>query len=206
MIIQGNRVFIAGQFMPAQIKENAGKIVAVLPHGAEIPDVDYGDKSIVPGFIDLHTHGMGGYSADEPSPQGLIKWLTALPSEGVTSFLPTTTTQNKEDTIAALQNISAVKNNKPHGAEIIGVHLEGPFLDSTFRGMHKTEFLKSPAVVEFQEYQQASGGNIRYVTTACEHDKDFALIQYASSNHVTVSIGHTGATLEGALLAVANGA
>lgn len=206
MIIQSSRVFVSGQFVPAQIYLHEGKIAGVMPYGASVPDTDYGDRMVVPGFIDIHTHGMGGYSADEPSHKGLIKWLETLPSEGVTAFLPTTTTQGKENTIKALKNIAAVMKQKHTGAEILGIHLEGPFLDSEYRGMHMKEYLRVPSVEEFIEYQQAAENSVKYLTVACEHDRNFSLIRYASQNGVTVSIGHSGAGFENVMLALANGA
>lgn len=206
MIIQSKRVFISGQFVPAQIHVDEGKITKITSYGALTPDADYDSKLIVPGFIDIHAHGMHGYSGDDPSPEGLIKWLKALPSEGVTSFLPTTTTQSRETTIESLKNIAAVKKQKHTGAEIIGVHLEGPYLDQSYKGMHMKEHLRVPDVEEFIEYQRVSDNLIKYITVACENDKDYALIRYASQNGVTVSIGHSGASFETAMLALANGA
>jgi N-acetylglucosamine-6-phosphate deacetylase len=206
MIVQSKKVFIAEQFIPAQIRVDNGKISKISPYGQTNPDIDYGSKLIVPGFIDIHTHGMGGYSTDDPSPEGLVRWLKALPSEGVTSFLPATTTQSRQTTINALKNIAMVKNQRHTGAEIIGIHLEGPFLDQEYKGMHMSEFLRVPSVEEFIDYQGASNNLIRYITVACEHDKDFSLIRYASRNGVTVSIGHSGADFESAMLALANGA
>jgi N-acetylglucosamine-6-phosphate deacetylase len=206
MIIQSTRVFIAGQFIPAQIHVDNGKIVRITPYGESNPDIDYEDKSVVPGFIDIHSHGMLGYSADNPSPEGLIRWLQTLPSEGVTSFLPTTTAQSRETTIEALKNIANVKKENLAGAEIIGAHLEGPFLDLKYKGMHLEECLRDPSVEEFSEYQRISNDLIRYVTVACEHDEDYSMIRYASQNGVTVSIGHSGTDFEGAMLALANGA
>jgi len=206
MIVQSEKVFIAEQFIPAQIHVEDGKISKVSQYGQVNPDIDYGSKYIVPGFIDIHSHGMGGYSTDDPSPEGLVRWLKALPSEGVTSFLPATTTQSRQTTTEALKNIATVKNQKHTGAEIIGAHLEGPFLDQAYKGMHKPEYIRVPTVEEFIDYQRESNNLIRYLTVACEHDKDYSLIRYASRNGVTVSIGHSGADFETAMLALANGA
>ncbi|AGC68969.1 N-acetylglucosamine-6-phosphate deacetylase NagA [Thermoclostridium stercorarium subsp. stercorarium DSM 8532] len=206
MIIQSKMVFVSGQFIPAQIHMDNGKISKISPYGESVPDTDYEDKLIVPGFIDIHTHGMGGYSADDPSPEGLIKWLKALPSEGVTAFLPTTTTQSKENTVRALKNIADVMKQNHSGAEILGIHLEGPFIDYNHKGMHIKDHLRAPSVEEFMEYQKAADNSIKYMTIACEHDSDFALIRYATRNGVTVSIGHSGASFENAMLALANGA
>src|SRR5690606_37856387 len=107
MIIQSKRVFVAGQFKKAQILIDGQKIKAVFSYDQEKVDVDYGDLMLVPGFIDLHTHGAYGYAVDEGTPDGLVNWLAKLPEEGVTSFLPTTATNYKEATLKALENIAA---------------------------------------------------------------------------------------------------
>jgi len=205
MIIQGNKVFVAGQFVRAQVEIIDNKISAVLPYGTKEADVDYGDYMILPGFIDVHTHGAYGYSADEGTPEGLIKWLSKLPEEGVTAFLPTTITNRKEVTMAALSNIARVMEQKPDGAQILGAHFEGPFLDNEFRGAQAAALIKVPSIDKFKEFQAAAGGNIKYMTLAPERDSDFELIRYASQNGVVVSIGHSGISNEGALMAIANG-
>lgn len=206
MIIQGKRVFIAGLFMPAQIEMEDGKITAVLPYGTKKPDADYGDAVISPGFIDIHTHGAFGFDADSADPDGLAHWLQKLPEEGVTGVLPSTTSQADDVTVKALANIADVRDSDPRGAHILGAHTEGPMLDETYRGAHAPEKLRRPGIELFDKYQLAARGCIKYITIAVEHDRDFALTRYASAKGVTVSIGHTGASMNTALLAVAAGA
>ena len=206
MIIQGSKVFIAGQFVRAQIDIQNGKISRILPFGNGPYDADYGDNMILPGFIDVHTHGAYGYSVDEGTPEGLKNWLSKLPEEGVTAFLPSTITNRKDITMAALENVANVMDEKPKGAQILGVHFEGPFLDNEFRGAQAANLIRLPNVSEFEEFQKAARGNIKYMTLAPEHDEDYGLLRYASQNGVVVSIGHSGVSNEGALLAIANGA
>lgn len=205
MIIQSKRVFIAGQFIKAQIVIEEKRIKSILPYGKEKPDADYGEYMIVPGFIDVHTHGAYGYSSDQGDISGMDQWVSKLPEEGVTAFLPTTSPNPKEVILKALRSLREAKDKKMKGAEILGVHLEGPFFDEKFRGANTPDILMPPSVAVFKEFQEASGNAIRYMTIACEHDKDLELTKYAVANKVAVSLGHSGATYEEAVLAIGNG-
>ena len=90
MIIQSKRIWIAGQFMAAQLAVENGKIASVFPYGSKDADVDYGTKRIVPGFIDVHTHGAYGFDTNDAEEEGLRHWMKHIPEEGVTAILPTT--------------------------------------------------------------------------------------------------------------------
>ena len=75
MIIQSKKVWIADQFIPAQVEMDGSKIVSITPHGTKPADVDYGDKRIVPGFIDVHCHGGGGFDFMDASVEEMQKML-----------------------------------------------------------------------------------------------------------------------------------
>ena len=132
MRIQGKRIWIAGQFMEAQLEVENGKICCVQEYGSWEADVDYGDKRVVPGFIDLHTHGAYGFDTNDGEPEGLRRWTQQIPEEGVTSFLPTTVTQMPEVLRAAVANVAEVASAGYEGAEILGIHFEGPYLDMEY--------------------------------------------------------------------------
>lgn len=83
-----------------------------------------GDKRILPGFIDIHNYGAMGFDTNDANPEGLIKWLEYLPSEGVTAFCPTTVTQTEEVLIKASQNVITIRNMNPKGAKILGINFE----------------------------------------------------------------------------------
>ena len=206
MIIQGKRIWIAGQFIAAQLEIEDGKIVRVLPYSSRAADEDCGTDRVVPGFIDVHTHGAYGFDTNDAEPEGLRDWMRRIPEEGVTSILPTTVTQMPDVLEAAVANVAAVVKEGYEGAEILGIHFEGPYLDMEYKGAQPPEAIAKATVEQFKRYQEAAEGLIKYITLAPEHDEDFALTRYCHENGVVVSMGHSSATYEQALMGIANGA
>lgn len=207
MIIQSKKVWIANGFMPAQLEIRDGKIVQIYDHGTKEADEDYGELRIVPGFIDVHTHGAYGFDTNDGDEEGLRNWTRRLPiDEGVTAYQPTTITQSVEVLDNALKNVVKVVESGYEGAEILGVHFEGPYLDQQYKGAQPPEFILDTDVEQFKHYQETAHGLIHYITLAPEHDKDYALTRWCAENGVVVSMGHSAATFEQARLGVANGA
>lgn len=206
MVLQSKRVWIAGQFIPAQLFVEDGKIKAVGAYGESEGAEDYGNQRLVPGFIDIHTHGAYGFDTNDAEPEGLRNWMRRIPEEGVTSILPTTVTQMPEVLTRAVANVAAVVKEGYEGAEILGVHFEGPYLDMDYKGAQPPEAIAQATVEQFKMYQEAASGLIKYITLAPEHDVDFALTKYCKETGVVVSMGHSSATYEQALMGIANGA
>lgn len=150
---------------------------------------------VVPGFIDEHVHGAAGSDAMDGTMEDLGKIANALASEGTTAFLATTMTQSPENITKALKAVKAYRELSPEsGAEILGVHLEGPFISKDFVGAQPIEYLAKPSVEVFKKYQDASGDCIRIVTLAPEVEGSTELIKYLVSQNIVASIGHTNAT------------
>lgn len=206
MLIKSKNVWIADQFIPAAIKIDSQKITAVLPYESNHADADYEDLRIVPGFIDIHCHGAYGFDTNDAKEEGLRNWTKNIVKEGVTSFLATTITQSEQVLTNAVANVANVMKTDYDGAEILGIHFEGPYLDMVYKGAQPEQYIVKPTIEQFKRYQKAAEGHIRYVTIATETDDDFALTRYLAEHGVVVSIGHSGATYEQALLAYANGA
>ncbi len=158
MIIQSKKVWIAGQFIPAQLEVAEGKITAVREYGERSVDQDYGTKRIVPGFIDVHTHGAYGYDTNDGEPEGLRNWMKHIPEEGVTSILPTTVTQMPDVLEKAVANVASVVEEGYEGTEILGIHFEGPYLDMDYKGAQPPEAIAQAAVDQFRRYQELRKG------------------------------------------------
>lgn len=206
MLIQSKKVWIADQFIAAAIEITDGKITEILPYGTKTPDADYGDLRIVPGFLDIHCHGAFGFDTNDANEEGLRNWTKHIVSEGVTSLLATTITQSEEVLTKAVANVAKVMEDGYEGAEILGIHFEGPYLDMVYKGAQPEQHIVKPTIEQFKRYQAAAKGHIRYITMATETDEDFALTRYLTDNGVVVSIGHSAATYEEAVMAYAHGA
>ena len=86
MLIQSKRVWIADQFIPAQIEIDDNKITDIYNYNEKVGAFDYGDKRILPGFIDIHCHGAYGFDTNDANAEGLRKWTKGIVNEGVTSY------------------------------------------------------------------------------------------------------------------------
>lgn len=206
MLIQSKKIWIADQFIAAIIATENGKITDIHPYGSKPVDVDYGDKRIVPGFLDIHCHGAFEFDTNDANEEGLRNWTKNIVSEGVTGFLATTITQSEEVLTKAVANVAKVMEDGYEGAEILGIHFEGPYLDMVYKGAQPEQYIVKPTVEQFERYQAAAKGHIVYLTMATETDEDFALTRYLTEHGVVVSIGHSAATYEQAVMAYAHGA
>jgi len=162
-----------------------------VPTGAEI--IDAGDMAVVPGFIDLHIHGLMGHDSMGPDLACVIR---DLPAFGVTAFLGTTLTLPRDEALAHLEAMAAVLETPPPGARCLGIHLEGPFLSPSRPGMATSEWFEPLSWESFQTFQQVAGGHIRMVTFAPEADEAMACIPRLIEVGVVPVIGHSNATFE----------
>lgn len=151
------------------------------------------DWIVVPGFIDIHIHGSSGFDVMDATPEALNGLATALPREGTTSFLATTMTQSDEAIAGALHNAS-VFNADDMQAEMLGVHLEGPFISAIRAGAQPVEHITAPSFALFEQWQELSGNRIKIVTVAPEVENGLAFIEQVTASGVIASLGHTDAT------------
>ncbi len=159
---------------------------------------------VIPGLIDLHTHGYGGAGVEE-SPEELGFLQQKLASEGTTAFLATTPPLPLEKTRKILKTAAALRENHPPGAALLGVHLEGPFLNPGYAGCHPRENLLPPNR-EVLSSLLFPGSPVLLLTLAPELPGALDLIREAARRGVRVNLGHSGASFHEALAAFAAGA
>jgi len=147
---------------------------------------------VTPGFVDIHCHGGGGYDLSV-DPKGAEFHLRHGSTTLLASFISEPVTLIRE-------KISRLKL----GRNLIGIHLEGPYLSHNHCGAHKKEYLLSPEMDDIKEY--VSSGKVSYLTIAPEIDGAVEAISYLASNNIKVAIGHSAATSVDIKQAIANGA
>ena len=151
---------------------------------------------IIPGFIDVHIHGAYGYDVMDATTDALITMAKQLVKEGTTAFLATTMTQSKQAIERALKNAGQYihsANNKPGQAEVIGIHLEGPFINPNRKGAQPEQHILPPDILQFEQWQKLAQGMIRLVTLAPEMENGIDFVKYLANHHVIASIGHSDA-------------
>ncbi|GIO23422.1 N-acetylglucosamine-6-phosphate deacetylase [Oceanobacillus sp. J11TS1] len=152
---------------------------------------------LLPGFIDAHIHGGYGVDVMDATPEALQTLADNLPSEGTTSYLATTITQSDEEISNALKNVAAwAKAGSKVGADLVGVHLEGPFVEATKAGAQPKQYIVEPDLNKFQTWQEEANQQIRTITMAPERDKTGEFIKTLYQSGVNVSAGHTDASFQ----------
>ena len=149
---------------------------------------------IVPGFIDQHVHGAGGSDAMDGTVEALNTIANTLAREGTTTFLATTMTQSPENILKAMDAVKKYRENQPiDGAEVAGIHLEGPFISTKHVGAQPLEYVANPDVAVFDEYNKASGNAIKIVSLAPEVENADKLISHLNELGIVASAGHCDA-------------
>jgi N-acetylglucosamine-6-phosphate deacetylase len=159
-------------------------------------------------MIDIHIHGANGADTMDATPEALSIIAKALPREGTTSFLATTMTQSDQKIEKALINVAQYVEALQIGgtAEVIGIHLEGPFISKKRAGAQPVEFIQKPNINTFKKWQKCCNNLIKVVTLAPEEKHGTEFIRYLSEIGVIASIGHSDATYEDVIKAIDAGA
>jgi N-acetylglucosamine-6-phosphate deacetylase len=189
--------------------QELGPIEALPSHLKDSKKIEISeDQHVVPGFIDVHIHGAAGADTMDATIEALDTMAKALPAEGTTSFLATTITQKHENIENALKNAALYRkgHNDSGKSDILGVHLEGPFINAKRAGAQPKEYIIDPDIELFKHWQELAEGSIKLVTVAPELENGTNFVAFLHETDVIASIGHSDAIYEEMEKAVAAGA
>ena len=158
--------------------------------------IDASDCYVIPGLVDVHFHGAVGEDFSDATAEGLQKIADYELSEGVTYICPAGMTLPEDQLDAICRNTAAHRKNNSGGAEVVGAHLEGPFLCLAKKGAQNAAYLHTPDIDMLKRLQDAAEGSVRLVTVAAEEPNAMEFIKGAVDMGITVSLGHTVASYD----------
>ena len=206
ILFQNGLVYLDGRFRSASLLARGGKIAAVdAPPPPDCRTVDLAGKMLVPGFLDIHTHGGGGTDVNAADADGFAAISRFFAAQGTTGWLCSILTDSEERTLRAIAQARAAMAAPIQGARLLGIHLEGPFLSPDYKGAMPEHLLRAGDAALFRRCQDAAAGAVRYLTVAPEVPGVVEMIGELSGQ-VTVAIGHSGADYETAVRAIDAGA
>lgn len=208
MVVNNGLVFGEDcRFSMADLAFEEGRITKIAPAGslAASDAIDAGGGYVLPGFVDIHTHGCMGQDVSDGKPEGLEKMLAYYGGNGVTSVVPATMSFNEAILAGVLNAIKPYFKKDGHGAVLRGVNMEGPFFNKEKSGAQNPEYIQHPDGDMFERLYEASGGNIAMVDVAPELPGSMEFITKASRK-CTVSLAHTTADYDIAIKAFEAGA
>ncbi|MDP4089464.1 MAG: N-acetylglucosamine-6-phosphate deacetylase [Bacillota bacterium] len=200
MVINNCKIIFDDRIEEGSVQIKSGKIFKINPtetYGEEIMDV--GGLYLSPGFIDIHIHGAGGSDTMDGTPEAIENISKTIVRFGTTSFLPTTMTCSIEDIRRPIQAAADAKKSGTEGAEILGIHLEGPFISPLMTGAQNPDFIQLPSKEILHNLAGDNLSDILQVTLAPEIEGSTELIRYLKSLGITASIGHSKANYAEAL-------
>ncbi|BBI35344.1 N-acetylglucosamine-6-phosphate deacetylase [Cohnella abietis] len=213
-IVNASLITPSGVLTNAFIKISKGKIVEIGSSSdsvgnsstqSPIETIDAKGNWIIPGFIDVHVHGGAGHDFMDANAEGIAAISKFHASNGTTSMLATTLTATREDLTAVVDRVSAFMSAPMPYAQIVGVHLEGPFVNVKWKGAQNPSYIVPPQPEWLEEWVTRFPGIIKIQTLAPESEGALDYIEKLAQNGIVPSCGHTDATYEQIIAAADHG-
>ena len=205
MIIKNGNVFQEdGSYKVTDLYIENGRIAASEDEVTDKTQLDAAGLKVLPGLVDIHSHGAVRHDFSDADVDGLKIILQYEKSQGITSYCPTSMTLPKEELLKIFQTAKDVEQDETC-ARIVGINMEGPFLDPSKKGAHVEGYIRKPDIEFFRECNEAAGGLIKLVTLAPNMEGSEEFIRELH-NEVVISVGHTAADYNCAAEAMKQGA
>lgn len=205
MIIKNGLLFQEDKtFVKKDLYIEKGRIAENLCQLTDTTEIDASNLYVLPGLIDIHSHGAVGHDFSDGNMEGLKEILKYEYSHGITSYCPTSMTVEKEKLREIFHGMKNWKDNDGM-SHVVGINMEGPFLDSSKKGAHREECILPPDVDFFQECNQACGNLIRLVTLSPNMDGAMDFIRQLKDETI-ISLGHSATDYDTAKEALNAGA
>lgn len=196
MKIKSDKIIIEDKIIGGIIVTEGNRIVEVRKNDDSEADYDFTGKYVSPGFIDMHTHGAGGFSFASSDPQEIVDGCNFHLKHGTTSVLPTVSADYFYNMKSAVKAIHAARGHDGLRSNLLGAHLEGPYLSKEQSGAQGDEFIKNPDYAEYKALLEEYGNDIARWTYAPETDDGQQFCKEIVKYGVIASAGHTNATFE----------
>lgn len=206
--IVNGQVYLGHRFTQATVGMEAGKL-QILPPDCPTADgavFDASGMKLVPGFIDTHTHGAVGVDVNGATAEDLEKISCFMASRGTTAWQCSILTDTREQTEWCIGEFKRHEKMEQNGADLVGIHLEGPFLAKEYKGAMPEHLLKKNDLELVRHYQTLAEGKINYITISPELEGVQEMIPALVEMGIVVGIGHSGATYDQAMGAIGLGA
>jgi N-acetylglucosamine-6-phosphate deacetylase len=202
------RIITPQRILPQGTVLITGETITVVSEGdVEAPGaigIDARGQYVAPGFIDIHVHGGGGYDFMDGSETAFLEIAQMHARYGTTAMVPTTLTSEKKDLLRTLELYEKARTRNDSGAQLLGMHLEGPYLAMNQRGAQDPRYIRDPNPDEYKEILSGSNAIVRW-SAAPERKGAIAFGQYLRGKGILPAVAHTDAIYEEVLEAFENG-
>ncbi|MGL4453896.1 MAG: N-acetylglucosamine-6-phosphate deacetylase [Sarcina sp.] len=200
MLIKNCTIIYLDRIEKGSVLVKDGKIAQINPINVTDEEIiDAQGLYLAPGFIDVHIHGAGGHDTMDGTLEAINEIAKVIVQRGTTSFTPTTMTVSSDEIVKSMESIKIAKENGTDGANVLGAHLEGPFINLSAIGAQNPNFVLEPSVENFKKIVGDYEDAVVSLTLAPEVDGSKELIKYLASKGIVASMGHTKATYEEAM-------
>ncbi len=204
--IKSDKIIVDDRLFDGYLYATNGEIIEISTK--DIPtdeSYDFTGKYVSAGFIDMHTHGAGGYAFMNSTVEDVIKGCNYHLAHGTTTIVPTVSAGEFATMKTAVVHIDEAKKSGRCKANILGAHLEGPYLSAKQAGAQCPTFITPPKKADYESLIAEYGDSITRWTYAPEHDADGKFCKYLTEHNIIASAGHTDAKYEDMKVAIANG-